>query len=328
MRDELLTSLAGMARFLERAARRCSGAKLLEPGPDGGFCFLDQVWHLADLEACYGERIRRIRDEERPALVDFDGAAVAREGRYRERSLPTGLAAFRRARTGNLRSLRALSETEWARPATQEGVGELRLEDVPRMMAGHDASHRAEIRALLGEAPASEAPPRSSSRMVQALGLLLLLPLLGCPYASSFPLGEAGAAPRDERLLGAWRCVSGSGEKAVRMDATALGPAQYRFLVASPGEKTIELVGHVSSLTGVLNVHDNESERPGPSWNFARYALPNRDAVSFELAEDELLKTVERTPAALQAALQGPKRDAIFEPFLVCARIQEDKASR
>ena len=55
---------------------------------------------------------------------------------------------------------------------------------------------------------------------------------------------------------------------------------------------------------------------------FARYAMPSRGALVFELAEAALLKDLEKTPAALKAALEGPRADEIFEPFWVCARME------
>jgi len=92
-------------------------------------------------------RIRRLLGEEGPFLPDFDGARVARERDYRARSLVDGLQAFRAARESNLAILRSVPDEAWSRGGVQEGVGEVRLSDVPRLMREHDASHRAEIAA-------------------------------------------------------------------------------------------------------------------------------------------------------------------------------------
>jgi hypothetical protein len=40
-----------------------------------------------------------------------------------------------------------IREPTWARPGTQEGVGEMTLCDLPAMMAEHDDAHREEIEA-------------------------------------------------------------------------------------------------------------------------------------------------------------------------------------
>lgn len=140
---------------------RFPGESALTAAPDGSFCFLEQVWHLADLEVeAFALRIVRILREDDPVLGDFDGARVARERQYRGLSLAEGLERFATARAGNLELLSGLEPSQWGRPASQEGVGRLVLADVPRLMAEHDASHRAEILALLGEAPPSADNPR------------------------------------------------------------------------------------------------------------------------------------------------------------------------
>jgi len=149
---DTLARLATMPGFLEQMAARFPGETARRPGPDGAFSFLQNVWHLADLEGeGYGERIARLRREEHPRLPDFDGAAVARERDYQSRSLHEGLAAFAAARRANLAVLATVEESEWSRAGVQEGVGPVTLRGVPSMMAEHDAGHRDEIRGLRGE---------------------------------------------------------------------------------------------------------------------------------------------------------------------------------
>jgi hypothetical protein len=156
-----LHDLRSMTGFLRDAARRLPGEAALVGGPAGGFCFVEQVWHLADLEVeAYGRRIERILREDDPALDDFDGARVARERHYPARSLAEGLERFASGRARNLEILEGLGPSQWTRPASQQGVGRIALSDVPRMMAEHDASHRGEIRGLLGEAPAGPGSSR------------------------------------------------------------------------------------------------------------------------------------------------------------------------
>ena len=149
---ETLARLATMPAFLEQMAGRFPGDTARRPGPGGAFSFLQNVWHLADLEReGYAVRIARLRREERPELADFDGARVARERDYQNLPLGEGLAAFAAARRANLAQLAAVADGEWSRTGVQDGVGPLALRDIPSMMAEHDASHRDEIRALLGE---------------------------------------------------------------------------------------------------------------------------------------------------------------------------------
>jgi hypothetical protein len=149
---EILTALASMPAFLEETAARFTAEAARRPGPEGGFSFVQNVWHLADLEhEGYGERIARLRREDRPRLPDFDGARVARERNYQDRSVAEGLAAFAAARRTNLAVLAGVAAGEWDRAGVQEGKGPITLRDVPAMMLEHDTGHRAEVRGLLGE---------------------------------------------------------------------------------------------------------------------------------------------------------------------------------
>jgi hypothetical protein len=151
--ERMLEELASMPGRLDAAARQ------LEPsrwplGPAGGFCLIEQAWHLADLEReGYGERIRRLLAEEEPHLPDFEGARLATERSYRTKSLADGIAAFTAARSANLAVFRSVPPAAWSRAGSQEGVGRVTLRDLPRMMREHDESHCVEIADLLRAEP-------------------------------------------------------------------------------------------------------------------------------------------------------------------------------
>jgi hypothetical protein len=319
---DTLGLLAGMPDFLETVASRFPGEKALEAAPGEGLCFLEQVWHLADLE-----RIRRILSEERPTLADFDGAREAREGRYRERSLTPGLAAFRQARAESLELLRDLAEAQWRRSATQEGVGDLTLADVVRRMAEHDLSHRGEIGELLGE-PRSEERPRSrSSSMATAMMLLLVVPLLGCPYDAPFPIGSPADTPRDARAIGKWHCISRGDDKGFTTTIQPLEEQRYSITMTMTGEAPFLMQGHVSTVKGatVLNLQEIKEGKPGATWLLPRFSFPTKDTMIVDTADDKLLKDLPQTEAAIKAALEGPKRDEIFELTYACARADDEK---
>lgn len=123
----------------------------------GGFAFVEHAWHLADLEReGYGTRISRLLAEDAPALPDFDGDRIAREREYLRWDVGLALDVFAKARARNLERLTALDSAALARSGTQEGVGEITLGHLPRMMAAHDAGHVEELAALVAElAPAA-----------------------------------------------------------------------------------------------------------------------------------------------------------------------------
>jgi hypothetical protein len=143
-------ALRDMTDYVATAVRRLDRSQAGTPPAAGGFSLVEHVWHLADLEReGYGVRIARLLGEQEPALADFDGDRIARERAYATLDLERGLAAFEAARRENLARLATVGPDGWDRSGTQEGVGPVRLGDIPRMMAEHDAAHRQEIEALL-----------------------------------------------------------------------------------------------------------------------------------------------------------------------------------
>jgi hypothetical protein len=147
-REALLETLEQMPQYLEQQFRSLTAELIRQPGADGSFSPVEQVWHLADLEReGFGSRIERLLSESEPQLPDFDGAAIAMTRRYRSLSLTAGLAAFREARQRNLARLRAIAADAWTRSGQQQGVGRVSLCDMPGLMSQHDAAHRGEISA-------------------------------------------------------------------------------------------------------------------------------------------------------------------------------------
>ena len=164
--EALLVTLESTAAILSRAAATLSPAEARRRPAAGGFSLVENVWHLADLEReGYGLRIRRILSESNPALLNFEGDRMARERSYQERDIDRGIVLFARARAQNLEALRKLSRADWKRSGSQEGVGCVSLDDMPRMMAEHDRSHGTEIAHLIAEirGGAAEALPFRSA---------------------------------------------------------------------------------------------------------------------------------------------------------------------
>jgi len=158
-RDELLQSLRTFPEFVRECFAVLSPEAGRSRGPGGGFSPVEHCWHLADLEReGFGRRIARLRDEVMPHLPDFDGDRLARERQYLARPIPEGIEAFRLARATNLAMLAELTDAEWRRAGTQEGVGGVSLCDLPDLMAQHDSAHRREIEAWLASGNPTGAP--------------------------------------------------------------------------------------------------------------------------------------------------------------------------
>jgi hypothetical protein len=165
--ETLLLTLESTPALLARAGARLTASQARRKPENGGFSFLENVWHLADLEReGYAVRIRRILSEAEPSLSDFDGNRVASDRRYNERDLSEGLAAFAEARARSIRKLRSAERSDWKRRAVQEQVGRVTLEDIAVQMAGHDAAHTEEVGALLERLPDGKIAERRTSSAV------------------------------------------------------------------------------------------------------------------------------------------------------------------
>src|SRR2546426_11909715 len=71
----------------------------------GPFALVEHVWHMADLEREFAERIRRLLGETDPFLPDFDGERVAKERQYLTLDLAAGAAGVAAPRGGTVGGL-------------------------------------------------------------------------------------------------------------------------------------------------------------------------------------------------------------------------------
>lgn len=147
-----LAELEGFPRWLVGAVKGLSRTQWARTPSSGGFCALEHVCHLADLEReGFQVRIARLASEVDPFLADFDGDRAARERAYRERDPYLALGAFVLERQRTLALLRAVAVADRERRGRQEHVGVVTLGEVPTRLRAHDTSHRDELQALLGE---------------------------------------------------------------------------------------------------------------------------------------------------------------------------------
>ena len=142
---EVVKSLELTPGVLAGVFRQFSQADLKLKDSDE-FSALENICHLRDIEIeGYGERIRRILEEENPSLADIDGARLAVERDYNNQDGEVALTAFSDARRQNIDLLKDLSPEMVAREGTLEGVGTINLEQLVEMMLEHDEGHLSEF---------------------------------------------------------------------------------------------------------------------------------------------------------------------------------------
>jgi len=113
------------------------------------FSVLENICHLRDIEQeGYAVRITRILEQTNPTLPDLKGKRLAEERRYNEQDPEAALCAFEAARSDNVKKVRSISDDRLRRIGVMEGVGEITLERLLRMIYEHDREHIEDIRRL------------------------------------------------------------------------------------------------------------------------------------------------------------------------------------
>jgi uncharacterized damage-inducible protein DinB len=144
-----MESLARMPVYVCAAIDAASPATLLQHRVEGAFSLTEHACHLRDLEReGYLVRVKRILEEERPALEGFDGAAVARARDYPSQDGREAARDFAAARRGLIAILAPLDAASLAREGDFDGK-RITLADLVAMVVDHDREHRQEIEALL-----------------------------------------------------------------------------------------------------------------------------------------------------------------------------------
>lgn len=133
-----------MDQFRDAELRRQTAA--------GEFALVEHLCHLRDydLEGCQ-QRIRRMLSDEVPALFEFEGERLAIEREYLRHDPQRAAEEFADARRASCELIATLSNEQLARRGRFGAEDEITIRDLIVMVAEHDATHLAEIDALLAE---------------------------------------------------------------------------------------------------------------------------------------------------------------------------------
>ncbi|HUR22875.1 MAG TPA: DinB family protein [Acidimicrobiales bacterium] len=148
-REQTVERLKTTARDLVSLVGAVDPARLnREPAPEEWSAAV-VVAHLADTEAVYGVRLRRMLTEDRPVLEAFDEQVWAQRFGPLEPGVRDSLARWRSLREANARIFESLSDDEWGLTGVHSGRGPLTVVGLAEGMVAHDRNHLDQIRGAL-----------------------------------------------------------------------------------------------------------------------------------------------------------------------------------
>ena len=147
--QEPLKVQAATPRKLERLVARASAAKLRKrPAPDK-WSVTEILAHLADVEIVIGWRVRAILGAPGTPVQAYDQDAWAEAGYYAKRNPRESVALIRAVRAANLALYKSLSPEQWKHYGLHTERGQETVEQIVRMVAGHDLNHLQQIERIL-----------------------------------------------------------------------------------------------------------------------------------------------------------------------------------
>ena len=123
-------------------------AILRRPEKPGKWSIMQVIQHLADSEAVYRYRIRKILAQPTPNIQGYDQDLWAANLNYNEMDLHEALEIIHVLRAANLKMLRGLNETQLERYGLHNERGPESVRKILQMIAGHDILHLNQIRRI------------------------------------------------------------------------------------------------------------------------------------------------------------------------------------
>lgn len=164
-------------------------------------------------------------------------------------------------------------------------------------------------------------------RRFVGVGLVAALLSSAC-YESAVPLDATPQGPVDRALLGTWRClpIGGARDDAAATMAVTFPEARvYGIDWTEDGGQTNRYRAFASSvMSRLLNVQDVGATANATPWTFVRYTMLRPGVLFLQVASDDVLKDVRKTPAALRQAIDRLQTaPSLFADFGVCARTKQ-----
>ena len=149
-RAAVLDRLAAAPAALAAALKAAPDDVLRRRGPSGKWSMIENAAHVRDVERVYQERFSKTAFSDRPEFWMLDNDRAAAGLKYAESDPAAVAKEFRRLREDTLMLLRALPHAAWQRTGIHPKRGELTLEQLAEVLAGHDDNHIGKLRQPTG----------------------------------------------------------------------------------------------------------------------------------------------------------------------------------
>jgi len=149
-RFEVLETLSSAPAALAAALKGAPDDVLRRRTADGKWSMVENAAHVRDIERVYQGRFSQMAFGDKPSFWMLDNDRAAEALKYASADPADVAKEFRRLREDTIALLRALPHETWKRTGLHPKRGELTIEQLAGVLAGHDQSHIARIRTLRG----------------------------------------------------------------------------------------------------------------------------------------------------------------------------------
>lgn len=147
-RRQYITRIRNLPRQLGAAVRGLDAAQLQTPYREGGWTPAQVVHHLADSHMNAYIRMRLIAHEEHPALKSYDQDVWASTPEARAAQISPSMALLRGLHRRWTAFLQNLPRESWSRTGLHPERGDVSIDSLAAMYAGHGEKHVAQILGL------------------------------------------------------------------------------------------------------------------------------------------------------------------------------------
>jgi len=144
----LMKALRETAHAMERLVWELdSRALMLRPDPEEWSC-TELLWHMAEMERRYVERLEAMVHGDEPPIAAFDADSIGQPEALDDEDIFGLLEDFGIRRQQSVYLLWSLDERDWQRKGVHPYLGPLTVQQVAREMNEHDLAHLWQLRRL------------------------------------------------------------------------------------------------------------------------------------------------------------------------------------